>query len=411
MRGLLAVVVAMALSAPSVRAGIMIETYTSRSAFEARLGNVTTVGFDDVATSGDAAVEIASDRYASQGIIINGQSSQYVSRTFSDALEYTPVSGPNMYAPGPIDESFGGGNQTDVLFQTPGGGTGAVAGFGAAFIDVDSDDLLNSIFPSSLNAFDADGNPRGAIDLEGGNAEAVFAGIITVDSGTGEPTPAIARVQLINGDGWPSGANNNGVPIDDMVFGTPATVTTTTTVVGSTTTSTLVECPTDPATTCVQSLQPGASRLYVYDNVNDLRDAFNWSWTRGEMDTAVVSQIASQDLFLCLYNPAGLRFAVTVPANASCGTRACWRGGKQRAVYRDNTQALHGIAQVVVSSGAPGKSQAKILWLGQGAKLLPPPPPLTLPVQVQMFSGGQCFEAIFSNEKKNAGGQFRARSD
>ena len=392
------------------RAEILVETFTSRSAFEARLGNVAVVDFDDVSTSGDAPVAIANDRYAAQGVVINGQSGQYVSRTFGDPTNYPPASPPNMYAPGPIDDVAGGGSETNVQFRAGDVG-GAVAGFGAVFIDLDSQDLLN-IFPSSLDAFDADNFPRGSVEATGNSAQAVFRGIVTVDGTTGNPVPVITRVQLTNGGGWPAGTLNQGVPLDDFVFSAPATTTTTTTNTPSSTTSTtLVACPATPVVGCRQSLIAGAARLNLTDSTNDPRDAMSWRWTRGAVGDGEFRQATSRDVFLCLYDGTSLRFDATIPAGALCGSRACWRAAGKRVLYRDRSQSRRGIVQVILAAGPSGSSQSQIVWLGQGAKLKPPAPPLTTPVTVQMVSGGGCYEAVFSAARKNAPGRFRARSD
>ena len=45
--------------------------------------------------------------------------------------------------------------------------------------------------------------------------------MVAVDRKTGRPVPAIARVQLVNGNGWPEVATAEGVTMDDFVFGAP----------------------------------------------------------------------------------------------------------------------------------------------------------------------------------------------
>lgn len=393
----------------TARAEIVVETFTSRVAFEARLGGaVSVVDFDDVATSGDAPVAFAADRYDALGIVITGEGGQYVSRTFGDAASYPPSSSPNMFAPGPIDDTIAGGNQTDVTFVA-GDAPGAVAGFGAVFIDVDSDDPLN-LFPSSLSGFDASGEPRGVVEVEGGNAEAVFRGIVTVDSDTGDPIAAIARVHLANGAGWPGASLNQGVTLDDFVFGAPDVATTTTTVSTSTTTSTtLVACPAEPVVGCRQSDKLRAGRLMIADSTNDRRDALAWTWTQGTVDPAEFAAVTAADVFLCVYDAGGLRFEARVAGDAVCGNRSCWKATGKKVLYRDPAQSTQGIAQILWRAATPGKAQ--ITWLGQGAKLLPPAPPLALPAVVQAVSGGRCFEAEFSAAKKNVAGRFRAVAD
>lgn len=393
----------------AARAEITVETYTSRSAFEARLGNaVSVVDFDDVATSGDAPVSFASDRYVALGVLINGESGQYVSRTFGDPTNYPPASSPNMYAPGPIDTTIAGGNQTNVTFST-GDAAGAVAGFGAVFIDVDSDDPLN-FFPSSLNALDPGGQPLAVVDVEGGSAEAVFRGLVTIDSTTGDPIPAIARVQILNGGGWPGATLNQGVPLDDFVFPAPIVATTTTTVsTSSTTSTTLVACPPAPAEGCRQTDAVNASRLMIADGANDTSDAINWTWTHGTATAEEFSAYAAGNVLLCLYDADGIRLEAVVPGAGTCGRRPCWKSSSKRVLYRDPTQSRDGIVQILLRAATEGKSQ--ITWLGQGAKLQPPALPLATPVVAQTIIGGRCFEAVFTTPKKNAAGRFRGVAD
>jgi hypothetical protein len=199
-------------------AGVVPEFYTDRAAFETRLAEFSTVDFEDIDTGTVDPAPFSSDRYLdSKGIVITGEDGQYASRHFQYPAEYPPVSGVNIYAPGPIAED-GGGNYTDFTFFY-GGTASAVAGFGAYFIDADWPDLGQC----SLAARD----DQGALlaiddDISGANASQLFRGIVMVDDSTGEPTPVIASVHAVTGNGWPAGWNNEGVVLDDLIFGTPA---------------------------------------------------------------------------------------------------------------------------------------------------------------------------------------------
>jgi hypothetical protein len=138
-----------------VAAAILVEEFTDRGSFEARLeGTARVVDFDDIPTSPDGTpVAFEADRYAAtRGIVITGTNGQYVSQTFTFPYDFPPSSPPNMYAPGPMGSPPGdlGGHDTDVTFVA--GERAALAtGFGAVFIDAD----YPGEGPSSLAIFDA----------------------------------------------------------------------------------------------------------------------------------------------------------------------------------------------------------------------------------------------------------------
>lgn len=218
------VVLAIVMGSQAVHAAIVVESYTDQSAFEARLGSTNLVDFEAIATSVDtsAFTAFASDFYkASEGIAITGEDGQYASRGFSFPTNFVPVSGVNTYAPGPpadIDAPFGsGGNMTTATFFD-GALAALTAGFGLYIIDAD--------FPGSgasgFSIFDPDGVEIGSTGtISGADASQIFAGLITVDSVTNLPVPAIFSAVIANGSGWPGVSNNEGVVLDDFVFGEP----------------------------------------------------------------------------------------------------------------------------------------------------------------------------------------------
>jgi hypothetical protein len=200
--------------------GIVAVYYTSATAFETRLGGVTTVDFDDVdASAGTVAID--ADRYlASDGIIIIGEDGQYVSEDFGFPGDFPPVSSPNSYAPGPI-AFLGGGNETEVTFSV-GGGDGLTAGFGLYFTDAD----YAADGPCSLAVYDSTGDRLGlATNITTSDGGHTFRGIIMVDQATDEPVPLIAVARIVNGDGWPGGEDNEGVTLDDFMFEPPVAAT------------------------------------------------------------------------------------------------------------------------------------------------------------------------------------------
>ena len=93
------------------------------------------------------------------------------------------------------------------------------------------------------------------------------------------------------------------------------------------------------------------------------------------------------------------------------GIRLTW---DTYAVSKDGWSAATPVGVVTVKLGAaelPGK--AKIVLKGKGTNLPDMPLPLDTPVTVQLVrmlgTELECWEAIFANAKKNAGGQFVAR--
>src|SRR5436190_24144031 len=215
-------------------AAIVTETYTSRAEFASRLGGaIRTITFDDVDTSGVDPAAFAVDRYAPFGLIVTGDAGQYASRDFGFPEDYTPSSSPSMYAPGAIEDVTGGGNATEVTF-VDGDAPALVAGFGLVFVDPDLPHV------SSLSVFADEGDPLGDVEVPAADGQRVFRGIVAVDSDTGVPVPVLASARIVSGTGWPGADLNDGVPLDDFVFGFTAAIATT-----STTTTTLaLDAPT-----------------------------------------------------------------------------------------------------------------------------------------------------------------------
>ena len=205
---------------------ITIEAFSTQQAFEARLGgNVNLVDFESIDTSMMDPAPFAADRFkASHGVTITGEEGQFVSRDFSFPADFPPVSGVNMYAPGPrapIDTPVpAGGNRTRVDFFD--GDTAAlVSGFGVHFIDADFPNIAQSGF-SVRGANGAELFNTG--EVSGANAEQIFVGLVAIDEATGSPTPIFSEIEITNGAGWPATSFLEGVPLDDFVFATPEIV-------------------------------------------------------------------------------------------------------------------------------------------------------------------------------------------
>ncbi len=199
---------------------VLIELYTDRAKFDARLGETRVIGFDDLETTGTEPVPFKADRYRQEGILITGSDEQFAGRSFSYPSDYVPTSKPNMYAPGPRakpdDGKDEGGHETDVTFVA-GGRPAAVAGFGAVFIDAD----YPGLGPCRLGVFGRDGKLLAEDKpITGPSGKGVFRGMIAVDS-SGRPVSVLRRFHIVSGSGWPEVYAAEGVTLDDFVFGVP----------------------------------------------------------------------------------------------------------------------------------------------------------------------------------------------
>lgn len=198
---------------------VSLVTFEDEAAFLAALaGAAVRVDFDDVDASGTEAVPIDPDRYVARGLVVRGQLGQFVHTDFGLPGDNIPVSPPNMYAPGPIDDPANGdpgGNVSQIEFDA-GGERGCVSGFGLSFVDLDP-----ARAGGSLQVVDGELLPLGsAVVVEGISAPSAFRGLVAID-GTGAPVPAIAGARVVNGTGWPGRLEGKGMALDDFLFDMP----------------------------------------------------------------------------------------------------------------------------------------------------------------------------------------------
>jgi hypothetical protein len=401
-------------------AATVVETYTARAAFEARLGIVRVVDFDDVDETDSGPTPFAADRYAATlGIVITGEGGQYASRDFGFPDDFVAVSAPNMYAPGPVDNTAQGANETTVTFSA-GASPALVAGFGAAFVDPDDPG-------SGFTVRDPLGATLGSVFVPAADGSTLFRGIVTVDDLTNEPVAAIARVDVVSGTAWPENLAADGVPLDDFVFAMPvpvepsttttmvtATSSTTTTVVTSpTSTTTTLPCPPTPRTGCRQSLVPGASKLVIRNLPADGRDFLKWTWaagaatTRGDMGDP--TNVTPYDV--CLYSGETLLLSPSLRAGGRCGRKRCWTVVRSGFRYQNPGLSPNGILSLRLHAGPD--ENARITLVGRRGRLGLPPLPLALPLTVQLVrgDGALCWEARYSVASKNTSRQLRADAD
>lgn len=221
MRGtVLLVITLLAVMARPAPAATVVEIFTDRALFDARLlGQVRVVGFDDLDTGKKDPKSFGALRYrAPAGLVLFGENGQFASRDFGSPNEFVPRSPANSYAPGPIGVALGEGGNTSFVTFAAGEREGKVAGFGVTFIDAD----FPGDGPSSFTVSDESFTELGTTGVvSGGDGSQLFRGIVAIDTNTTQPTPAIRFVSIQSGQGWPGVFDNEGVSLDDLVIGVP----------------------------------------------------------------------------------------------------------------------------------------------------------------------------------------------
>ena len=184
----------------------------------AAAGALTVVGFDEVdGAAADDPVVLALDAYAAQGLVFVGEP-PLVHPEFNFPEDYPATSEPNVLAAGPaadLNAAEGAGGKTTTIEFRNGTVDALTAAFGAQFIDPDFPDYEIS----RLMAYDAEGELLATVEAIGGDAEAVFVGVVATRDGT--PTSEIARIELITGSGYAGVSANEGVVLDDFEFAEP----------------------------------------------------------------------------------------------------------------------------------------------------------------------------------------------
>ena len=183
--------------------------------------------------------------------------------------------------------------------------------------------------------------------------------------------------------------------------------------------TTAAACSPTPQPACRQPTQPGAASLTLADEVDDSRDNVVWQWARGAATpfAALEDPRARTDLALCLYDAAGLRLRIDVPAAGVCNSKArvCWRRAGSSLnpkgyTYRDNYLTPDGAGSAKLRAGDTGR--AKILVNAKRERVPMPSLPLTPPVVVQLqATNGECWGAVYSMPTRNDVGGVTARSD
>ncbi len=178
-----------------------------------------------------------------------------------------------------------------------------------------------------------------------------------------------------------------------------------------------------PQTGCRVPTIAGKSKLLIKDRNDDAADLLGWKWLKGQLTTAgdVGNPAGTDGYYLCMYDESGptpaLVFRAAIPPGGMCGAGPCWTTtGPGAFDYRHADGAPEGVEQINLHPGANGKARIRLKGRGENlsnrTELNLPAPPLALPLRVQLQTSNQrCWEATYSTAKKNAPGEFRAKSD
>jgi hypothetical protein len=200
---------------------VLVEVIRDAAAFEARFSysiDGEEIDFSSVNVPADGGpVSFAEDAFSSAGLRMIAAGGRYAHPDFGLPAAYAvSATGGNRYAPGPIVSvdagAPAGANLTELRFEAPGCATAATSGFGALFVDADVAGNSRLRVYDSADALIAEETVTTAA------GEEAFLGIVTTNA-SGAPVPAVFRVEVVNGEGWPANVNNDGVVLDDFKWG------------------------------------------------------------------------------------------------------------------------------------------------------------------------------------------------
>ncbi len=180
-------------------------------------------------------------------------------------------------------------------------------------------------------------------------------------------------------------------------------------------------CPAVPATTCRAPTRSRRAPIELYDERDDRRDAFFWSWRTGPETpvSAFGNPRTTTGYDLCIYDANGgnsnLVLASRVSAGGNCGLHGpipCWKATQRGFTYKDRSSGASGIRRIELEAGRDGQSEISIQ--GRGAALGVPALPLAKDprVTVQLHNDvGSCWSASYSQAKANTAKRFVGRGD
>jgi YVTN family beta-propeller protein len=111
--------------------------------------------------------------------------------------------------------------------------------------------------------------------------------------------------------------------------------------------------------------------------------------------------------------------ALRAPAGGTCDGRPCWSGSSSGFKYSTKLGWPDGLKSLKATAGRSGRGRVagrsgrgRVSIKAKGPQVILPDLPFTFPLRLQIAtSDGSCWEATFSNFKKNTAGRLTARSD
>jgi cysteine-rich repeat protein len=165
---------------------------------------------------------------------------------------------------------------------------------------------------------------------------------------------------------------------------------------------------------CRRSL--GGTQLRVLNRLDDDLDAFVWTWPNGDATSLpdFADPLTAGGAYeLCIFDGSSqrrLRVAARAEKGQSCAARDCWRVKGARAYLYKNPAAPYGMRQLLLKSGAMGKT--KLLAKGRGPALrVGDDASMEFPVRVELrdTETGSCWEAEYRDASRNEGDRFKAK--
>jgi cysteine-rich repeat protein len=176
-------------------------------------------------------------------------------------------------------------------------------------------------------------------------------------------------------------------------------------------------CGALPSAGCRGTLPLGAA-VKIKNISPDSKDQFQWKWSKGDatLFAEYGDPTTSTTYVICVYdgsaNPQPL-LAAAAPADGTCKKgKPCWKASTTSYKYNDGLLTPDGLQGIGLKEGLVN-GKTKVQFKGKGVNLLPPAPPLTLPVTVQVknTTNGVCWDAVYTTADTNDGVQFKAKGD
>jgi cysteine-rich repeat protein len=171
-------------------------------------------------------------------------------------------------------------------------------------------------------------------------------------------------------------------------------------------------CVPPPSALC-ETLPPKKSKLSLRDKFNRPgRDSLSWSWTSGAPvgENEFGAPAETTDLHMCIYDEAGLAFSATAPSAGTCGSKPCWKQGRNKLRYSNNAATPDGLRKLELESGDSGKARIKVAGKGENLGFSGLDLEGEVTVRLRRSDGTPCWEASYPVPTHSDGTRYEARS-